>query len=140
MAQKSRSHEHPGNVAIGYVRVGTEEQATEGVSLDAQRAKVLAYCALHGLELAQTYADGGWSGFMAMWSGIATSEQATRMVNEHLKNEKTLGAPFGIRSLSKMEKMYGTYASSNPSNWDGPVWGVSNYIVFRGLVRYGFGA
>jgi len=48
--------------AIGYVRVSTEEQATEGVSLDAQRAKVGAYCGLHGLELAQTYADEGLSG------------------------------------------------------------------------------
>ena len=48
--------------AIGYVRVSTEEQATEGVSLDAQRAKVLAYCGLHSLGLAQTYADEGLSG------------------------------------------------------------------------------
>jgi putative isomerase len=60
------------------------------------------------------------------------------MVEEHLDNPKTLGAPFGIRSLSKMEKMYGLYASSNPSNWDGPVWGISNYMVFRGLAKYGF--
>lgn len=80
----------------------------------------------------------GWSGFMAMWSGIATPDQAKRMVEEHLKNPKSLGAAFGIRSLSKMEKMYGLYASSNPSNWDGPVWGISNYMVFRGLVKYGF--
>ena len=49
-------------IAIGYVRVSTEEQATEGVSLDAQRAKVLAYCGLHGLGLAHTYADEGLSG------------------------------------------------------------------------------
>jgi DNA invertase Pin-like site-specific DNA recombinase len=48
--------------AIGYVRVSTEEQATEGVSLEAQRAKVVAYCGLHGLSLAQTYADEGLSG------------------------------------------------------------------------------
>ena len=48
--------------AIGYVRVSTEEQAMEGVSLDAQRAKVVAYCGLHGHELAQTYADEGLSG------------------------------------------------------------------------------
>ena len=80
----------------------------------------------------------GWSGFLAMWSGIATPEQAKRMVEEHLNNTKTLGAAFGIRSLSKMEKMYGLYASGNPSNWDGPVWGISNYMVFRGLVKYGF--
>ena len=51
---------HP-PAAIGYVRVSTEEQATEGVSLEAQRAKVVAYCGLHGLELAQTYADEGLS-------------------------------------------------------------------------------
>ena len=48
--------------AIGYVRVSTEEQATEGVSLDAQRAKVVAYCGVQDLELAQTYADEGLSG------------------------------------------------------------------------------
>ena len=29
-------------VAIEYVRVSTEEQAAEGVSLDAQRAKIVA--------------------------------------------------------------------------------------------------
>ncbi len=80
----------------------------------------------------------GWSGFLALWSGVATPEQAKRMVEEHLENPKTLGAPYGIRTLSKMEKMYGLYASSNPSNWNGPIWGISNYIVFRGLVKYGF--
>ena len=82
----------------------------------------------------------GWSGFMAMWSGVATQEQARRMVEERLKNTKTLGARFGIRTLSKMEKMYGLYASNNPSNWNGPIWGISNYVVFRGLVKYGFEA
>jgi putative isomerase len=83
---------------------------------------------------------GEWSGFMAMWAGIATPEQAKRMVNEHYKNEKTFNAPYGIRSLSKMEKMYSTYASSNPSNWQGPVWGISNYMVFMGLNSYGYKA
>jgi site-specific DNA recombinase len=49
------------NEAIGYVRVSTEAQAAEGVSLDAQRAKVAAYCGLHGLRLVRTYADEGLS-------------------------------------------------------------------------------
>ena len=48
--------------AIGYVRVSTEEQATEGLSLEAQRAEVVAYCALHGHALAQTYADVALTG------------------------------------------------------------------------------
>ena len=45
---------------------------------------------------------------------------------------------YGIRSLSRLEKMYNLRASNNPSNWLGPVWGMSNYLVFRGLVKYGF--
>jgi len=79
-----------------------------------------------------------WSGFMAMWAGIATPEQAKRMVEEHYRNEKTFNAPFGIRTLSKLEKMYNVRGSGNPSLWTGPVWGISNYIVFSGLVSYGY--
>ena len=79
-----------------------------------------------------------WSGFLAMWSGIATKEQAKRMVEEHFRNEKTFCAPYGVRTLSKQEKMYAIIKSGNPSCWLGPVWGISNYMVFEGLVRYGY--
>lgn len=81
---------------------------------------------------------GVWSGFMALWAGIATPEQAERVVTEHFRNTRTFNAPFGVRTLSKMEKMYSIRASGNPSCWLGPVWGISNYMTFRGLVRYGF--
>ena len=70
--------------------------------------------------------------------GIATPEQAERMVKEHLLNEKTFCAPYGVRTLSKMEKMYAIMKSGNPSCWLGPIWGVSNYMVFDGLCRYGY--
>ena len=79
-----------------------------------------------------------WSGFLAMWAGIATKEQAERMVKEHYLNKKTFFAPFGVRTLSKMEKMYAIIKSGNPSCWLGPIWGISNYMVFDGLVQYGF--
>lgn len=81
---------------------------------------------------------GVWSGFLAMWSGIATEEQAARMVKEHFENESTFNAPFGIRTLSRMEKMYDVRATGNPSSWLGPIWGISNYMVWRGLADYGF--
>lgn len=81
---------------------------------------------------------GCWSGFLAMWSGIATGEQAERMVRENLLDEKGFWAPWGVRTLSKYEKMYAVKPSGNPSCWLGPVWGISNYLVFRGLVKYGF--
>ena len=81
---------------------------------------------------------GCWSGFLAMWAGIATPEEAKRMVEENLKDIKSFCAPYGVRTLSKYEKMYCVKASGNPSCWLGPVWGISNYLVFKGLVRYGF--
>lgn len=81
---------------------------------------------------------GVWSGFLALWSGIATQEQAERVVREHYRNEATFNAPAGVRTLSRMEKMYNVRASGGPSSWLGPIWGVSNYLTFRGLVRYGF--
>ncbi len=83
---------------------------------------------------------GVWSGFLALWAGVATPEQARRIVNEHFKNDKTFNAPYGVRTLSRLEKMYNVRASGNPSLWTGPIWGVSNYMVFRGLVDYGFEA
>jgi putative isomerase len=83
---------------------------------------------------------GVWSGFLALWSGIATKEQAERVVKEHYLNEKTFNSPAGVRTLSKMEKMYNVRASGAPSSWLGPIWGVSNYLTFRGLVNYGFKA
>ena len=79
----------------------------------------------------------GWSSFLPMWAGLATREQAERMV-ERVRDPRTFRATYGIRSLSRLEKMYDLRASNNPSNWLGPVWGMSNYMVFRGLVKYGF--
>lgn len=48
--------------AVGYIRVSTEGQAIDGVSLDAQEAKIKAYCALNEIELCSIYADAGLSG------------------------------------------------------------------------------
>ena len=47
--------------AIAYIRVSTDKQATGGVSLDAQRAKVEAYAALYDLELVEVVTDAGQS-------------------------------------------------------------------------------
>jgi len=59
-----RIHQHTSDTktAIGYVRVSTQEQATEGVSLDAQRDKLRTYCRFHGIKLIDIKADEGISG------------------------------------------------------------------------------
>ena len=48
--------------AIGYVRVSTEKQASEGVSLEAQKAKIAAWCVTNGYELVNVFVDAGISG------------------------------------------------------------------------------
>jgi len=48
--------------AIGYIRVSTEQQANEGVSLEAQKTKIAAWCITNGYDLVQVYTDAGISG------------------------------------------------------------------------------
>jgi putative isomerase len=79
-----------------------------------------------------------WSGFMAMWANIATPQQAKMMVEKHFHDTTSFNAPAGIRTLSPLEKMYDTRASGNPSSWLGPIWINVNYLVFRGLINYGY--
>ena len=79
-----------------------------------------------------------WTGFMAMWSGVATAEQAERMVKENYLDKRTFNSPYGIRTLSKLEQMYLIVKSGNPSCWLGPIWGISNYMTFEGLLNYGY--
>lgn len=78
-----------------------------------------------------------WSGFMALWAGVATEEEAARVVARY-RDTKSFNCTGGVRTLSPQEKMYRIVASNNPSCWLGPVWGISNYMTFRGLVEYGY--
>ena len=48
--------------AIGYIRVSTDGQATDGVSLDAQRARIEAWCLANGMKLGEVFVDAGLSG------------------------------------------------------------------------------
>ncbi|MDA8103915.1 MAG: recombinase family protein [Nitrospiraceae bacterium] len=56
--------------AVGYIRVSTSEQATEGISLDNQRAKIAAYCGLNDLDLVEIIEDAGKSGKSLNRDGI----------------------------------------------------------------------
>jgi DNA invertase Pin-like site-specific DNA recombinase len=48
--------------AFGYLRVSTIGQVEEGVSLDAQRAKIQAWCLANDVELTGMFVDAGISG------------------------------------------------------------------------------
>lgn len=64
-----------------------------------------------------------WSGFMALWAGIATPQQAQEIVARQYLDTTLFCCPAGVRSLSPLEKMYNTKASGNPR---------------RGRGRYGY--
>lgn len=48
--------------AVGYIRVSTEEQTREGISLKAQEDKIKKYADLHNLKLVEVINDEGKSG------------------------------------------------------------------------------
>jgi len=48
--------------AVGYIRVSTQEQAKEGISLEVQEDKIRKYADLHNLGLVEVVRDEGKSG------------------------------------------------------------------------------
>jgi len=48
--------------AIGYIRVSTEKQVNEGMSLEAQQEKIEVWCASNGYQLVEVFTDAGISG------------------------------------------------------------------------------
>lgn len=75
-----------------------------------------------------------WTNFVPLWAGIATREQADRMIKEHLLNAKEYWSANGVRTLAPDEPLY------NPASgyWRGPVWVISNYLMMHGLLNYGY--
>ena len=81
-----------------------------------------------------------FTGFLPMWCGLASAEQANQLLHIHYLDSDKFRAAAGVRSLSSEESMYSLVFSSNPSNWLGPIWIVVNYFVWKGLKAYGFEA
>jgi len=48
--------------AIGYIRVSTDGQVTDGVSLDAQKSRIEAWCLGNDFALSEVFVDAGLSG------------------------------------------------------------------------------
>jgi len=67
------------NTALGYVRVSTDEQATSGAGLAAQRAAIEAEATRRGWELLDVVEDAGFSGRDLRRPGIKTVLEALRL-------------------------------------------------------------
>jgi DNA invertase Pin-like site-specific DNA recombinase len=65
--------------AVGYIRVSTQEQAQEGVSVDAQRIALERYCELEELDLVTVYEDPGVSASKPLWERPSGKEMRARL-------------------------------------------------------------
>lgn len=71
-------------------------------------------------------------GFLPLWANTATDEQAEKLM-KHLTNPNTFWRRFGIPTLSAEDDYY------NPIGyWNGPIWVQWQYLIFRGLINYGY--
>ncbi len=65
--------------AVGYVRVSTDQQSTEGVSLDAQKIKLQAHCTAQDIDLVELIADEGASAKSMERPGLQRALKMLRM-------------------------------------------------------------
>lgn len=80
--------------ATAYVRVSTEGQAIEGVSLEAQKEKIQAWCGLNGYTLANTFTDAGLSG----------SQMTNRPALQEALDACQSGSALVVYSLSRLAR------------------------------------
>jgi len=82
------------------------------------------------------------SGLLPLWAGIATSEQAARLVNEHVANPDEFWRGYPVPALAGTEPGYSTVHLDGDigCNWRANTWIPTNYMVMHGLARYGYKA
>jgi DNA invertase Pin-like site-specific DNA recombinase len=80
--------------AIGYIRVSTAMQVNDGVSLDAQRAKIRAWADVNDAEVIKVYADEGISGSRGDRPGLIQA----------LDHATESGAALVVYSLSRLSR------------------------------------
>lgn len=70
-------------LVAAYIRVSTTEQKLHGLSLDAQKMKLIAYAKAHGMKIVEWYMDEGVSGRKL----IKNRPELQRMINDAKKGK-----------------------------------------------------
>ncbi len=71
-------------------------------------------------------------GFLPLWAGIASKEQAEQLV-AGLRDTSKFWRKFGVPSLAADDPYY------DPKGyWNGPLWVQWDYLIVRGLLDYGY--
>ena len=80
------------------------------------------------------------AGFMPMWAGIATREQAEELTFNHLLNPQEFWTNYPVPALAKSEPGYASRKLFNDlgCSWRANTWIPTNYMVYHGLKNYGY--
>lgn len=71
-------------------------------------------------------------GFLPLWAGVADSLQAAQLL-QHLTTPGKFWRNYGIPTLAADDPYYNAMGY-----WNGPVWVQWQYLIFRGLLHYGY--
>ena len=77
------------------------------------------------------------AGFFPLWIGVASPAQARRLVREHLTNPEEFWLTYPVATYAKTEPDF-FEGVRGQCNWRGSAWIPSNYMIFHGLMRYGY--
>ena len=71
-----------------------------------------------------------YAGLLPLWSGVATPDQAARVKNHLLSKKFWTALPVPVLATDD--------PAFKKELWSGPVWVNVNYLLIRGLQRYGY--
>jgi len=71
--------------------------------------------------------------FYPLLAGIATPQQAKRMIEEHLLNPNEFWGTYVIPTIARNDPGY-----ADQFYWRGAIWGPTNYMISQGINRYGY--
>lgn len=122
-------------------RLGDEDDAVTlevSAASHAERIRSMLWDEERGIFANRRW-DGGFvrsvspMSFAPMLAGVATAEQAARMVQGWLRDPERFGGPYPVAGTPHEDP-----ASLDNVYWRGRVWPPLNWIVYRGLRRMGF--
>lgn len=127
-------------IAAGLGRADEADELRAGAEAHAARIRDVLWDDRRGV-----FTNRRWDGafvqslspmsFAPLFAGVATPAQAKRMVGDWLRNPTRFGGAFPVAGTPHEDP-----ASLDNEYWRGRVWPPLNYVVYRGLRRYGFDA
>ncbi len=78
------------------------------------------------------------AGFFPLWAGVATPQQASRLIHDHLMNPREFWTRYPVPTYALTEPDFYEGTRHGECNWRGNTWIPSNFMIFLGLMRYGY--